>query len=259
MTHSNAKTYTTKELSNLAGVSPRTLRYYDQIGLLVPSRAQNGYRAYRSSDVKRLRHILLLRSCNVSLESIKIALDKPDFDLPSMLQEHLASLCRQREELNRTIAATRIAAAELEALEIMNDTQMFEQIKKQSIISFEEEYGAEARQRYGDKTIDETNRRMLAMDKTAWDAKEELEQRIKDSLIVAMATGDPSSPESQLTAEMHAQWIKAHWGKDAYSPDAHVSLVESYLEDPRFVEYYDGACGAKATEFLRDVIKANVF
>ena len=96
------------------------------------------------------------------------------------------------------------------------------------------------------------------MSKTAWDAKEELEQRIKDSLIVAMATGDPASPESRLVAGMHAQWIKVHWGEGAYTPEAHRSLAQGYLADPRFVEYYDGACGDGATEFLCRIIEANI-
>lgn len=254
----DSKTYTTKELANLAGVSARTLRYYDQIGLLVPARAQNGYRVYNAADVRRLQYILLLRSCGVSLESIVEALDTANFNLASMLQQHLTFLCRQRDELEKTIATAKAVVAGLEAFENMDDKERFEQIKKQSVANFEEEFGQEARARYGDEAIDGANERMLEMSKTAWDAKEELEQRIKDNLVVAMATKDPTSPESKLVAGMHAQWIKVHWGEDGYSPEAHVALAEGYMADPRFVEYYDGACGVGATEFLRDIIKANI-
>ena len=67
-----------------------------------------------------------------------------------------------------------------------------------------------------------------------------------------MMTKDPESPESKLVAGMHAQWIKVHWGEKAYSPEAHVSLAEGYLTDPRFVEYYDGSCGAGAKMCIRD-------
>ena len=98
MIASDNRKYTTKELADLAGVSSRTLRYYDQIGLLVPARAQNGYRVYDTADMRRLQHILLLRSCGVPLESIEEALDKSDFDLASMLREHLTLLCRQKGE-----------------------------------------------------------------------------------------------------------------------------------------------------------------
>lgn len=256
MASSKDKTYTTKELADLAGVSSRTLRYYDQIGLLVPARAQNGYRVYTTSDMRRLQRILFLRSCGVTLESIEEALDQADFNTASMLRKHLALLCKQREELDKTIAAAQCAVARLEAFENMDDKERFAQIKKQSIVDFEKTFGKEARERYGNRAIDEANERMLNMSKTAWNAKEELEQRIKDNLIVAMRTEDPTSDVSKLVAGMHAQWIKVHWGENAYSPQAHVALVKGYLSNPRFVDYYDGSCGNGATEFLYKIIKA---
>lgn len=258
MSDQKGKTYTTKELADLAGVSARTLRYYDQIGLLVPARAQNGYRVYGSSDVHRLQRIMFLRSCGITLDSIEEALDKANFDLPSLLQEHLIQLCRQRDQLDTMITTAKLAVAKLEEFEDMNDQERFEQIKKQSIVDFEETFGKEARERYGDEAINEANERMLNMSKTAWDAKEDLEQRIKDNLVTAMRTKDPRSPESRLVAGMHVQWIKVHWGEDAYSPDAHAALAEEYTADPRFVEYYDSACGKGATEFLCEIIKANI-
>lgn len=250
--------FTTKQLADMAGISARTLRYYDQIGLLVPEREENGYRSYGPSEVRRLQHILLLRSCGVPLQTVEEALDQADFSLSAMLTEHLSTLQKQRSDLEKTIATVRRVVAGLGGFEEMDDNQRFEEIKKQSIEQFEEEYGEEARKLYGDEAIDASNERMLSMSKPAWDAKEELEQRIKDNLAVAMATGDPSSPESRMVAGMHQQWIKVHWGEDAYTPEAHVSLAEGYLADPRFVEYYDSAAGEGATEFLRDIIVANI-
>ena len=101
---------------------------------------------------------------------------------------------------------------------------------------FEDEYGEEARALYGDAAIDEANERMLSMSKLAWDKKEELEQLVKDTLVEARATGDVTSPESRMLAEMHAQWIRVHWGDNGYSVEAHRGLVEGYLQDPRFIE-----------------------
>lgn len=140
----------------------------------------------------------------------------------------------------------------------MNDEERFEALKQQSIERFEQNYGQEARQRYGDDAIDEANERMLTMSKLAWEMKEELEQRIKEVLVRAMTAGDPTSPEARMLADMHAQWIRVHWGEDAYTPEAHVQLAEGYLHDPRFIAYYDEACGEGATQFLRDVIVANI-
>ena len=250
--------YSVAELAKLAGVTERTLRYYDQIGLLVPARSDNGYRTYTTDDVRMLQRIMLLRSCGIGLAEIAQALSNPDLDIASILENHRDELLKQRDLLTRSIATTDAMIERLERLRGMNDEQRFEELKRDSVVRFEEEFGQEARERYGDAAIDAANERMLSMSKLAWDMKEELEQRIKDALIRAMKTSDATSPEARMVAEMHAQWIRVHWGEGAYTPKAHVQLAESYLHDPRFIAYYDNACGEGATEFLRDAIKANI-
>ena len=61
-----------------------------------------------------------------------------------------------------------------------------------------------------------------------------------------------------MVAEMHAQWIRVHWGEEGYTPEVHRELAKGYLKDPRFIACYDGACGEGATEFLCAIIQANV-
>lgn len=256
--HMTQSTYGVAELAKLSGLTERTLRYYDQIGLLVPKRADNGYRMYDSSDVRKLQHIMVLRSCGMELSDISTILSGTNADLSAYLKEHISRLERQRHEITCTIAASRDMLGRLERMRGMDDEEMFEQLKRDSVVRFEEEYGEEARSRYGDEAIDSANERMLSMSKKAWDMKEELERRIKDQLIVAMQTGDPTSPEAVMLAEMHAQWIRVHWGEDAYTPEAHVQLAKGYLKDPRFIEYYDGPCGEGATKFLYEAIKDHV-
>lgn len=253
-----ASRYSVSQLAKAAGLSVRTLRYYDEIGLLVPQRAANGYRSYGPEEVHRLQHILLLRSCGLPLADIAEALATPTFDLESHLRGHLLALRRQATELAQTIQVTQQALNGLEEFKTMNDEQRFEKLKQEAVERFEEKYGEESRALYGDEVIDEANERMRSMSKLAWNAKEELEQRIKEVLIAAMATGDPASPEARMCAEMHAQWIRVHWGEGAYTPEAHRALADGYLADPRFIAYYDDACGEGATQFLRDAIHANV-
>ena len=254
----NQQTYSIKELAEMAGVSTRTLRYYDEIGLLVPERTSNGYRAYSLKDVRALQHILVLRKCRVPLSDIASALQESNFDVGHLLSTHLKDLRRQRSELDKTISMVQRTMEGLEAFETMDDKQRFEKLKRDSVARFEEEYGKETRERYGNDAIDEANERMLTMSKEAWDMREELEQRIKDSLVEAMETGDPTTSLSRMVAEMHAQWIRVHWGEGAYSPEAHRELAKGYLKDPRFVAYYDGSCGEGATEFLCRIIEANI-
>ena len=73
-----------------------------------------------------------------------------------------------------------------------------------------------------------------------------------------MATGDPASTEAAELVRMHARWLQAHWPEGVYSAQSHRGMAEGYLADQRFVDYYDGACGAGATQFLHDAICANV-
>jgi MerR family transcriptional regulator, thiopeptide resistance regulator len=101
---------TVKKLAQAAGVSPRTLHYYDQIGLLKPSAVgKNGYRHYDEAALLRLQQILFYREMEVDLERIRRILDRPDFDLVSALQEHRAALqqkIQRMQALIRTIDVT---------------------------------------------------------------------------------------------------------------------------------------------------------
>src|SRR5690349_22866757 len=85
--------YTVKQLSNLAGVSVRTMHYYDEISLLKPSSVgQNGYRYYQDGDLFRLQQIMFFREMDLGLLQIKEILDRPDFDLVATLREHRHAL-----------------------------------------------------------------------------------------------------------------------------------------------------------------------
>ena len=86
---------TVHEVSKLAGVSIRTLQYYDKIGLLHPTGYTDaGYRLYDDADLERLRHILLFRELEFPLKDIKAIINSPDFDR-SKLDEY----SRQAKEL----------------------------------------------------------------------------------------------------------------------------------------------------------------
>lgn len=122
---------------------------------------------------------------------------------------------------------------------------------------FEETYGAEARERYGDAEVDATNDRLMGMTRDEWEAKDLLEESIKVQLRIAMAEGDAKGPAAAELARMHARWITMHWGGN-YSREGHLGLAQGYLADQRFRDYYDGACGEGATEFLVEALKANV-
>src|SRR5512138_552953 len=85
--------FTVKQLSELAGVTPRTLHHYDAIGLLKPSRVgENGYRYYGEEALLRLQQILFFREMDLGLLQIKEIVDSPDFDLVTALRSHRHAL-----------------------------------------------------------------------------------------------------------------------------------------------------------------------
>ena len=81
--------YTILKLAKMAGVSTRTLRYYDEVGILQPARINSsGYRIYGSKEVDRLQQILFYRELDFSIDKIKEILDSTDFDELRALTTH---------------------------------------------------------------------------------------------------------------------------------------------------------------------------
>lgn len=84
-------------MSTLAGVSVRTLRLYDERWLLMPKRAENGYRIYTEEDAERLQGILLWRACGMPLVRMGELLDENGMDEKEALEEQIA-MFEEREQ-----------------------------------------------------------------------------------------------------------------------------------------------------------------
>lgn len=96
---------TVHEISELAGVSVRTLHHYDNIGLLRPhARTKAGYRLYSNADLARLQQILLFRELEFPLADIRRILESPDFDQNKALEQQIELLILKRERLDKIIA-----------------------------------------------------------------------------------------------------------------------------------------------------------
>ena len=242
--------YTVGELANLSGVSARTLRHYEELGLLAPARTRSGYRVYTSRDARRLAAILAMRSCDLPLATIRHLLGDSGSELRDTLLEHLLVLRARKAELEGAIAHTEAALAAVERIGNMSEHDAFEALKRHAIEENERAYGREARARHGDDAVDAANERLASLSRDEWDEKGQLERAIREQLRVAMATGDPAGEPARELARMHARWIALHWGEGRYSREAHRGLAQMYLADDRFRAYYDTAAGEGATEFL---------
>lgn len=245
--------YTTKQMAELAGVTERTLRHYDAIGLLCPQREENGYRSYGEVEVDRLQRILLLVRAGIPLARIRELLDDPSLDQLALLREQLEALRRQRQQVDTIIATVERTIGALEGGGTIMDSQKFEGLKRSLVEENERAYGAEVRERFGEDVAEASNARVLGMTQERYDQVKSLEKTIAEKLVSAMETGDPSSPEAREVVELHAEWLRAFWPDGTYTKKAHAGLAEAYVADDRFRSYYD-AIKPGAAQFLRDAI-----
>ncbi|CAM3843727.1 MerR family transcriptional regulator [Mesobacillus zeae] len=245
--------YTIQRLGQLAGVSTRTLRYYDEIGILKPVRtSSSGYRIYGQEEVDRLQQILFYREMGVSLEKIKAILSSPSYDSAKALEEHRKQLLDKRKQLDLLIANVEKTIALNEGrVSSMTDKEKFEGFKQKMIEENEAKYGAEIRGKYGDETVDKANMKLKNMSEEKHAEVTRLASEISDILAEAVKTGDPSGSLAQKTADLHRQWLGYYWS--TYSKEAHAGLAQMYVDDERFKSYYDAKEPGTA-EFLRDAI-----
>lgn len=244
--------YTIQKIGRLAGVSTRTLRYYDEIGILKPARINSsGYRIYGEKEVNILQQILFYRELGVSLDVIKEILNAPSFDEMKALKEHHEKLLDKRKQLDLLVANVEKTIAQAEGRATMTDKEKFEGFKQNLIDENEEKYGEEIRAKYGEEEVNRSNAKLKNMTKEQHKEVEKLTVEVLDTLKEAYKTGDPSSELAQKTAELHHKWLAYYW--NSYSKEAHAGLAQMYVDDERFTAYYDKVQPGGA-EFLRDAI-----
>jgi DNA-binding transcriptional MerR regulator len=245
--------YTVQKLARLAGVSTRTLRYYDELGLLKPARiSSSGYRIYGQKEVVQASANSFQQSSWVfGLEEINRIVTDPAFDMAKALREHHEKLLEKKKQLMLLIENVEKTIAEKEGRIIMTDREKFEGFKQKLVDDNERCYGKEARKKYGDEAVNRANEKIKNMTKDQYESLEKLSAEVMETLGEAFKTGDPAGPLAQKAADLHRQWLCFYW--DSYSKEAHANLAQMYVCDERFTAYYDKVQPG-ATEFLRDAV-----
>jgi Predicted transcriptional regulators len=245
--------YTVRQLAEIAGISSRTLRYYDEIGLLKPARTNSsGYRIYGQREVDRLQQILFYRELGVDLERIKEIIDAPSFNIQKALREHRVKLFEQRKHLDLLIANIDKTIAASEGGIKMMDQEKFAGFKQKLIEENENKYGEEIRSKYGEETVSRSYDKLKGMTREQYEAVTKLENEVEEILCAAFRTGDPGGELAQKAADIHRQWLSFYW--DSYSKEAHAGITRMYTDDVRFREYYDQKQPGLA-EFLRKAVQ----
>ncbi|GGD84398.1 MerR family transcriptional regulator [Paenibacillus nasutitermitis] len=244
--------YTVQKLGKLAGISTRTLRYYDEIGILKPARINSsGYRIYGQEEVDLLQQILFFRELGFPLDKIGEIVTAPSFDSARALRSHYAQLLDRRKQLDVLITNVEHTIAAAEGRTTMTNQQKFEGFKQQLVNDNEKQYGEEIRQKFGDDAMDQSNRKLMGMTQEQYDEVTRLEGEVKAALAEAFKDGDPASESAQKAADLHKQWLSYH--SSQYSKEAHAGIAQMYVDDERFKAYYDAEKPGTA-EFLRDAV-----
>ena len=231
--------YNISQLSKLSGVSARTLRYYDEINLLHPSRTNEaGYRFYGDKEVNLLQQILFYRERGLSLEKIRFMLYNENFDMLKALNEHLTELENRRERLSKLIDTVKDTIASVKGEFIMRDSEKFEAFKKDIVDQYEKLYGEEAREKYGDSEVDMAVNKVLSLSKEDYEKFQTLGKKVMEALKAAVISkASPESETGRSVASLHKEWLGYSW-KD-YTEQKHKGVVSLYVQDERFKKYYD--------------------
>lgn len=238
--------YTVKQLADLAGVTPRTLHHYDDIGLLRPSAVGgNGYRYYDDAAALRLQQILFYRELDLSLDEIRAILDSPEFDLEAALQQHREALQQRAGRLQHLIATVDNTVMHLRGKREMSTKELFEGFDDETQARYEQE----VTEMYGPTLVQESSRRWKgysAEDKARIMAEGGAVYRD----LAAMIDRDPADPDVQAAVGRWQQNIRAFYEP---TPEIMRGLGQAYEENPEFAAFF-AAIHAELPGFLHRAI-----
>ena len=246
-----------QQIARLAGTTSRTLRHYDDIGLVSPSRiGANGYRYYDESALVRLQRVLLLRELGLGLTQIAGVLDR-QLDETAALTTHLSVLRQERDRLARQIVAVEHTINGMNGKEQLMAENMFDGFDHT-------QYKEEVEERWG--------RDAYAKSDAWWRGQSAQEQHDWKQRVAALnhdwivAAADPAvtaeSAGAQDIARRHVDWLRSIPGTPAADPDGDLKgyvlgLAEMYVADERFARNYGGTEGAAfVRDARREVVRA---
>lgn len=242
--------FTVKQLSRLAGVTPRTLHHYDAIGLLKPSRiGENGYRYYGDESLLHLQQILFYRELDLPLEEIRTIMGRRDFELVPALEHHKKALAKRVERLERLIQTVDKTISHIQGENSMSKKQLFAAFSEEE----QEKYAAEAEQMYDPATVQESQRKWKSY--TAAEKQRILDEgsAVYTNMARVIAKG-PASPEAQACVERWRKHMDYFWTPNL---DQLLGLAEMYGTDERFKANFDNF-DPNLAAFMKDAVEVYV-
>ena len=234
-----------QDVARLAGTTSRTLRHYDAVGLLSPSRiGSNGYRFYDQAALVRLQRILLLRQLGLGLPAIADVLDGTGDDAGA-LRDHLARLRSEQDRIGRQVVSVQRTITRLEAgVDLMAD-EMFDGFDHT-------QYKDEVEQRWGAQAYADSDAWWRGLTDEQRQAFKDESSEIAAAWRAAHEAGlDPACDQVQDLVRRHQQWVSAGWGGQPCPRRGARGMAQMYVDDERFGRNYGGPEGAG---YVRDAL-----
>ncbi len=229
------KKYTIKQLALLAKVSPRTLHYYDEIKLLIPTeKTPKGYRVYVHKDLLRLQQIMLYKELGFSLTDIQKILDDAKFDIKKALIAHRAEIAKRHEQFKELLVTIDATLRSLQT----NKGDIDEVLYKGFTPEQAEEYRQEAMDRWGEKTVLDSEARLKKL------GKAKLQQVFKQGEEITRELARLMSEDPENYTRIEVQECIDRWAKhlNYFHPVTQEylrGLGNLYVEDTRFTQFYE--------------------
>ncbi|GBG11624.1 MerR family transcriptional regulator [Paenibacillus agaridevorans] len=235
-----------KEVADLTGISVRTLHHYDEIGLLVPDgTTEAGYRDYSERNLELLQQILFFRELGFTLKKIKEIVTSKSFDRLEALERHRERLNEKRSQLEQLLRTVEQTIRHAKGEVTMTNEEKFKGFDFGS-----NPYEQEARERWGDKAVDESNAKM---EKLKQDGKMQAFQDEMNELYRKLAAVRHDDPSSEASQEAIGQWFTLLNQMGSYSLEAFKGLGQIYVDDARFTRNID-QFGEGLALFMRDAM-----
>lgn len=238
--------YDIAEVARLSGVTSRTLRHYDAVGLLMPAwTGADGRRHYGHAELLRLQHILVLRELGTPLATIHSIVDSQDKETTlSLLREHRTALRHEMDRFARLVATVDHTVTSLEQDTALSPADILDGFNH-------ERYAPEARERWGEHVVDRAYSKWRDLGTDAQSDHLAEHDAIAARIAALAATGvDPASAAPQALVARHFAWVSRLWTPNH---ESYTGLGQMYVDDPRYKKTYDRH-GEGTAEFLRDAM-----
>lgn len=244
-----SKTYSIQELAQMSSVTVRTLRHYDEIGLLTPTgRNASGHREYGTDELLRLQQILIYKELGLPLQNIAVILDNPQFDVLKALKEHKVNVQNQVNRLSELLKTIDNTILHVTKEVPMTDEELYKGLSKEKA----ERYRKEAVANWGEEKVVSSEKTLKSMGKEGFD------QYTKDMgdvfVQIAELMKEKVSVEEERVQKLIAQHHELIEKVFKAPADLYAGLADGYADNDEFRAHFE-QYASNFADFLRDAMK----